>query len=87
MSTDKQLETLIPNTTYQLQFNQNFKFTQACDCVAYLHDLGISHCYASPYLKARSGSSHDYDIVDHNSLNPEIGNAAEFEQLTTQLKH
>jgi len=79
MSTDKQRETFILNATYRLQCNQHFKFTQACDCVTYLHDLGISHCYASPYLKARPGSSHNYDIVDHISLNPEINKETEFE--------
>ena len=31
------------------------------------------HCYASPYLKARPGSTHGYDITDHRVLNPEIG--------------
>ena len=36
-------------------------------------DLGITHCYASPYLKARPGSTHGYDIIDHGRLNPEIG--------------
>ena len=39
----------------------------------YLRDLGITHCYASPYLKARPGSTHGYDIIDHGCLNPEIG--------------
>ena len=40
--------------------------------------LGISHVYASSFLKARAGSPHGYDIVDHNTLNPEIGDAASF---------
>src|SRR5262249_15045976 len=39
----------------------------------YWHDLGITHAYASPYLRARPGSTHGYDIIDHGSLNPEIG--------------
>jgi (1->4)-alpha-D-glucan 1-alpha-D-glucosylmutase len=40
--------------------------------------LGITHVYASPYLKARPGSSHGYDIVDHQLLNPEIGTDEEY---------
>src|SRR5262249_53093397 len=36
-------------------------------------ELGVTHCYASPYLKARPRSLHGYDIVDHRQLNPEIG--------------
>jgi (1->4)-alpha-D-glucan 1-alpha-D-glucosylmutase len=62
-----------PSSTYRLQFNGAFTFKQAAAVVPYLRDLGITHCYASPYLKARPGSMHGYDISDHNSLNPEIG--------------
>jgi (1->4)-alpha-D-glucan 1-alpha-D-glucosylmutase len=53
--------------------------------VPYLHELGVSHCYASPYLKARSGSHHGYDIVDHNALNPEIGDWDTFESFVKVL--
>ena len=41
--------------------------------VPYLASLGISHVYASPFLKARPGSTHGYDVIDHNAVNPEIG--------------
>lgn len=75
----------IPLSTYRLQFNRNFTFKQACDIVPYLHALGISHLYASPYLKARPGSRHGYDIIDHNLLNPEIGTYEDFDQLCTTL--
>jgi (1->4)-alpha-D-glucan 1-alpha-D-glucosylmutase len=53
--------------------------------VPYLAQLGISHCYASPYLKARPGSMHGYDIVDHNQLNPEIGTPAEYDEFVETL--
>jgi (1->4)-alpha-D-glucan 1-alpha-D-glucosylmutase len=46
--------------------------------VPYLDELGISDCYASPYLKARPGSTHGYDICDHNRLNSEIGSDADY---------
>jgi (1->4)-alpha-D-glucan 1-alpha-D-glucosylmutase len=75
----------IPLSTYRLQFNRDFTFNQAREIVPYLHDLGISHLYASPYLKARPGSQHGYDIIDHNALNPEIGSYEEFEQLCATL--
>ncbi len=68
----------LPLATYRLQFNSAFTFNDARLIVPYLHALGISHCYASPVLKARSGSSHGYDIVDHNALNPELGTPEEF---------
>ncbi len=75
----------IPLSTYRLQFNRDFTFNQAREIVPYLSALGISHLYASPYLKARPGSRHGYDIIDHNALNPEIGTYEEFEQLCATL--
>jgi (1->4)-alpha-D-glucan 1-alpha-D-glucosylmutase len=75
----------IPLATYRLQFNQNFTFRQATQLVPYLAELGISHCYASPYLKARPGSMHGYDIIDHSVLNPEIGALEDFESFVAAL--
>ncbi|WP_036497361.1 malto-oligosyltrehalose synthase [Nitrosococcus oceani] len=77
----------IPRATYRLQFNGQFTFTDAEAVVPYLHKLGVSHCYASPYLKARSGSPHGYDIVDHNALNPEIGDEETFSSWISALRH
>src|ERR1700724_2732802 len=68
----------IPRATYRLQLNRDFTFAQATAIVPYLSTLGISHCYVSPCLKARPGSTHGYDIVDHGSLNPEIGSEDDF---------
>ncbi|MGD8570173.1 MAG: malto-oligosyltrehalose synthase [Gammaproteobacteria bacterium] len=75
----------LPTATYRLQLNRRFTFTDAEHIVPYLHQLGISHVYGSPCLKARAGSLHGYDIVDHNTLNPEIGDAKSFAGLTEQL--
>lgn len=76
----------IPLSTYRFQFNGNFRFEDARELVPYLAALGISHCYASPILKARSGSAHGYDIIDHTQLNPEIGTEDELRQLVAELK-
>ncbi len=75
----------IPLATYRLQFNKDFTFRDATRLVPYLAQLGITHCYASPYLRARSGSMHGYDIIDHNALNPEIGTPEEYEQFVAEL--
>jgi (1->4)-alpha-D-glucan 1-alpha-D-glucosylmutase len=78
----------IPRATYRLQLNRDFTFAQAKAIVPYLSALGISHCYISPILKARPGSMHGYDIVDHNSLNPEVGSADDFDSFVDTLhKH
>lgn len=74
-----------PRATYRLQFNKDFGFDQAAALVPYLAKLGVSHLYASPYLKARPGSTHGYDIVDHNALNPELGDQAAFERMVAAL--
>ena len=76
----------VPCSTYRLQFNNRFRFEDARKLVPYLYRLGISHCYSSPILKARAGSSHGYDIIDHNQLNPEIGTDEEFRRLAAELK-
>jgi (1->4)-alpha-D-glucan 1-alpha-D-glucosylmutase len=75
----------IPVATYRLQLNADFNFSRAAETTAYLKELGISHCYISPYLKARPGSAHGYDIVDHGTLNPELGTIEEFEHLVHSL--
>lgn len=75
----------IPASMYRLQFNRDFTFRDATQLVPYLAALGISHCYASPYLRARPGSTHGYDIIDHNSLNPEIGTSEDYEQFVVEL--
>src|SRR5437667_3152842 len=75
----------IPFSTYRLQFNRNFTCLQAAELVPYLAELGISHCYASPYLRARPGSMHGYDIVDHHQLNPEIGTLEEYDRFVAAL--
>ncbi len=76
----------VPESTYRLQFNGGFTFDDARAIVAYLSALGISHLYASPFLKARSGSTHGYDIVDHGQLNPEIGTARDLQDLSDELR-
>ncbi len=82
----QQKQSAIPLSTYRLQFNHSFRFEDARQLVPYLAKLGISHCYASPILKARSGSPHGYDIIDHSQLNPEIGSEGEFRALVAELK-
>src|SRR5436190_445763 len=72
--------------TYRLQFHQGFTFRDATALVPYLARLGISHIYASPLMEARPGSTHGYDIVNHNRLNPEIGTEGEFAALAAALK-
>jgi (1->4)-alpha-D-glucan 1-alpha-D-glucosylmutase len=79
-------ERRFPSAVYRLQFNREFTFLQARALVPYLAALGVSDCYSSPFVKARAGSRHGYDIVDHNSFNPEIGSREEFEEFSRELQ-
>ncbi|MFM9267654.1 malto-oligosyltrehalose synthase [Tychonema sp. BBK16] len=76
----------IPTTTYRIQFHAGFNFESARQIISYLKDLGITDLYASPIFKARKGSSHGYDVVDSNQLNPELGTSENFEALTDEIQ-
>ncbi|MBI5604376.1 MAG: malto-oligosyltrehalose synthase [Deltaproteobacteria bacterium] len=76
----------LPVSTYRLQFNHRFTFSQARKIVSYLQELGITDVYASPCFLARRGSLHGYDILDHNRLNPEIGTEEEYQEWVTELE-
>ena len=75
----------VPRATYRLQFNRDFTLAQARALVPYLHDLGISHIYASPLLQAAPGSSHGYDICDFQALNSELGTPDDLAKLHDEL--
>ena len=76
----------IPRATYRLQLTADFGFDAAAAVAPYLKALGVTHVYASPFMKARHGSTHGYDIVDHTQFNPELGGDAAFERLSAALK-
>lgn len=76
----------IPIATYRLQLTPAFGFKEAQEVVAYLSELGISDVYASPIFKAKSGSTHGYDVIDPNQINPELGGVHGFNQLIEGVK-
>ncbi len=74
----------VPRATYRLQLDASldettgqarFGFDAAAQVTEYLHQLGVSHVYCSPYLQAAPGSQHGYDVVDHHKVNEELGGA------------
>ncbi len=72
--------------TARLQFHRDFPMDRGTALVSYFKRLGISHIYASPLLKARPGSMHGYDIVDHNQINPELGGEDALKRLVAELR-
>ncbi len=84
--TSSELLPRIPVSTYRLQLNHSFRFSDARKIVPYLRDLGISDVYLSPYFKAQKGSTHGYDITDPTQLNPEIGSQDDFDAFVDELR-
>jgi len=76
----------VPGATYRLQLHHQFTFRDAAEIVPYLAQLGVSDLYASPYLQARPGSLHGYDITNHAALNPEIGTEEDHARLCGLLR-
>jgi (1->4)-alpha-D-glucan 1-alpha-D-glucosylmutase len=76
----------LPRATCRLQFHRGFPLRRAIELVPYLHNLGISHVYASPLIKACPGSTHGYDVCDHSQINPEIGTEKDLEEFVSTLR-
>jgi (1->4)-alpha-D-glucan 1-alpha-D-glucosylmutase len=75
-----------PVATYRLQLHAGFTLRDAAAIVPYLARLGISHVYCSPYLRAKAGSTHGYDLCDHSQINPELGGAAAYREFVAALR-
>ncbi|HEY3242042.1 MAG TPA: malto-oligosyltrehalose synthase [Phycisphaerae bacterium] len=76
----------VPNATYRLQLHREFGFAQARTLVPYLRRLGISDLYLSSVLEARPGSTHGYDVINPQKINPELGGDGEFAELAAELQ-
>ncbi|HLD46424.1 MAG TPA: alpha-amylase family glycosyl hydrolase, partial [Desulfobaccales bacterium] len=76
----------VPAATYRLQFHHGFRFIAAQALVPYLHDLGITDLYASPFFKARRKSLHGYSVTNPLEMNPELGSRVSFRALSRVLK-
>jgi len=76
----------IPVNTYRLQLTPSFGFDEVRKILPYLKRMGITDLYVSPIFKARSGSTHGYDVTDPTCLNPELGDEAAFASLSQEAK-
>ena len=74
-----------PRATYRLQLHRDFRLPDAEAILPYLDDLGISDAYFSPYLAARPGSTHGYDVFNHEIINPEVATEADHRRLVEAL--
>jgi len=76
----------LPTATYRLQFHPGFTFEDGRRILDYLDKLGISDVYSSPFFQASPGSTHGYDIADHNRLSPALGGPAAFAAFTAEMR-
>jgi (1->4)-alpha-D-glucan 1-alpha-D-glucosylmutase len=76
----------VPISTYRLQVYQAFPLGEAAAIVPYLARLGVGTCYTAPYFTAEPGSTHGYDVCNHNEINPELGGEAAHRQFIDALK-
>ena len=67
--------------TYRLQLHAGFTFDDARQVVPYVAELGVSHVYLSPVLTAVPGSQHGYDVLDHRTVDAELGGRDGLERL------
>jgi (1->4)-alpha-D-glucan 1-alpha-D-glucosylmutase len=74
-----------PSSTYRLQLTPELGFRAAAALVPYLGELGITDLYLSPPFAAMPGSTHGYDVVDHNRLRDELGGEAGYAELCDAL--
>src|SRR5919204_2478497 len=75
-----------PVATYRIQLYKEFTFDAAAAVVRYLADLGITDLYTSPILQAAPGSVHGYDVIDHGSINVELGGVEGYDRLSAALQ-
>ncbi len=75
----------VPLSTYRLQVHRGFPLTAASEIVPYLARLGVEACYTSPYFTASPGSTHGYDVSNHNEISPDVGGSAAHDAFAAAL--
>lgn len=75
-----------PRGTYRVQVRPGFDLDATAGLADYLAALGVTHLYSAPLLTATPGSAHGYDVVDHRSVNPELGGEAGRQRLVRALR-
>ncbi|TDB71665.1 malto-oligosyltrehalose synthase [Micromonospora sp. KC721] len=73
-------------STYRVQIRPGFDLDATAGLTDWLADLGVTHLYSAPLLAATPGSQHGYDVVDHQTVNPELGGEAARQRLVRALR-
>lgn len=70
-----------PKATYRIQLRGGVDFDDVRRHLDYFSDLGVSHLYLSPIFTAATGSTHGYDVINPNEIDPVLGGRPAFERL------
>ncbi|KGM13212.1 malto-oligosyltrehalose synthase [Cellulomonas bogoriensis] len=76
----------VPVSTYRLQLGAELTLDDAVDLVPYLDRLGVTHLYLSPVLTPSPGSTHGYDVVDHDEISPVLGGRQALDRLSAAAR-
>lgn len=71
--------------SYRLQLLPGFGFSEVEALLPYLQQLGISHLYLSPINEAAEGSTHGYDVIDHNAIRADLGGREGLDRLSDRV--
>ncbi|MDR7252702.1 (1-_4)-alpha-D-glucan 1-alpha-D-glucosylmutase [Nocardioides sp. BE266] len=75
-----------PHSTYRLQVSPDFTLHDAAAVLPYLHDLGVDWVYLSPLLASEPGSTHGYDVVAFDHVDPERGGEEGLAALSAEAR-
>ena len=78
--------TRVPVSTYRLQVSADFPLDAVAEVADYVRGLGADWLYLSPLLASTPGSTHGYDVVDHDRVDPDRGGAEGLERVAARAR-
>ncbi|NPD03419.1 malto-oligosyltrehalose synthase [Nocardioides sp. zg-1308] len=78
--------TRTPHSTYRLQVSPDFTLHDGARVLPYLRDLGVDWVYLSPLLASEPGSTHGYDVVAFDHVDPERGGEEGLAALSAEAR-
>ena len=82
------MEPSTPRATYRIQLRRGVSLDGIVESgwLDSLANLGVSHLFLSPVFAAAVGSTHGYDVVDHDRVDPAIGGENGFDRFTAAAR-
>ena len=77
---------MLPFATYRLQLRNGVDFDRVKADLDAIARLGVSHLYLSPIFAAGSGSTHGYDVVRPDAVDPDLGGIDGFRYLAAAAR-